>query len=227
MLDEPRYILGNITEFERITIYEFSRAKGLIMNENHVDFETLLKEVEKFHGHVCAGIMLGTHISMIGMKAIGIEDPKGRDRKNLIVYVETDRCATDAILVVTGCRPGKRTMKILDYGKMAATFINLQTGKAVRVAEKNSDGDVLYTREMIQDNPRTIDHAKKPDDELFTITEVQVDIKPEDLPGPPMRTVPCSVCGERIMDMRDVMMEGKYMCRPCAENRNYYSVVNR
>jgi formylmethanofuran dehydrogenase subunit E len=184
------------------------------------------KEVEKFHGHLCAGVMLGTRMALLGMKAVGIDDPKGKDKKNLIVYVEMDRCATDAILVVTGCHPGKRSMKILDYGKMAATFINLHTGKAVRVAEKNNDGDRLFTREMIQENPRTIDYAKKSDEELFTVTEVKLDIKPEDLPGPPMRTVPCSLCGERVMDMRDVMVDGKYMCRPCAENNRYYRPVN-
>jgi formylmethanofuran dehydrogenase subunit E len=190
------------------------------------DLEDRLKEVEKFHGHVCAGIMLGTRMSLLGMKAIGIDDPKGKDRKNLIVYVETDRCATDAILVVTGCQPGKRTMKILDYGKMAATFVNLETGKAVRVAAKNTDGDKPFTREMIQQNPHTIDYAKRPDEELFTVTEVKVDIGPGDLPGPPMRTVPCSSCGERVMDMKDVMVDGKYLCRPCAEKTRYYIPVN-
>jgi formylmethanofuran dehydrogenase subunit E len=136
-----------------------------------------------------------------------------------------DRCATDAILSVTGCRPGKRTMKILDYGKMAATFINLKTGNAVRVSAKNTDGDQLYTREMIEKYPRTIDYANKPDDELFTVSEVIVEIKPEDMPGPPLRTVPCSSCGERVMDMKDVMKDGKILCRPCAEDNGYYRPV--
>lgn len=197
------------------------------MNRKDFDQDECIKEVEKFHGHICAGIMLGTRMSLLGMKAIGINDPKGEDKKNLIVYVEMDRCATDAILVVTGCQPGKRTMKILDYGKMAATFVNLKTGKAVRVAAKNTDGDSVFTREMIQQNPHTIDYAKKPDDELFTITEVQVDIGPGDLPGPPMRTVPCSICGERVMDMKDLTIDGKFLCRPCAEDKSYYNVLNK
>ena len=197
------------------------------MKLKEFDQDKCLQEVEKFHGHVCAGIMLGTRMSILGMKAIGIYDPRGDDRKDLMVYVETDRCATDAILVVTGCQPGKRTMKILDYGKMAATFINLRTGKAVRVAAKNTDGDKLFTREMIQQNPHTIDYAKRPDEELFTITEVKVDVRPEDMPGPPLRTVPCSSCGERVMDMKDVIKDGKYLCRPCAENSRYYQPVNQ
>jgi formylmethanofuran dehydrogenase subunit E len=196
------------------------------MEEPNIDLEKYLEDVEKFHGHLCAGVMLGTRMALLGMKAIGIDDPKGKDKKNLMVYVEMDRCATDAILVVTGCHPGKRTMKILDYGKMAATFVNLGTGKAVRIAAKNNDGDKVVTREMIQLNPHTIDHAKKPADELFTVSEVTVDIRPEDLPGPPMRTVACSVCGERVMDMKDVTIDGKYLCKACVNNNRYYVPVN-
>jgi formylmethanofuran dehydrogenase subunit E len=196
------------------------------MEKTDIDLDKYFNEVEKFHGHLCAGVMLGTRMALLGMNAIGIDDPKGKDRKNLMVYVEMDRCATDAILVVTGCHPGKRTMKILDYGKMAATFINLETGKAVRISAKNNDGEKVVTREMIQQNPHTIDHAKRPEDELFTISEVKVEIKPEDMPGPPLRTVPCSICGERVMDMKDVIQEGKYLCKPCAGKNNYYTAVN-
>jgi formylmethanofuran dehydrogenase subunit E len=196
------------------------------MEETSIDLEKYLEDVEKFHGHLCAGVMLGTRMALLGMEAIGIKDPKGKDKKNLIVFVEMDRCATDAILVVTGCHPGKRSMKILDYGKMAATFINLDTGKAVRIAAKNNDGDKVFTKEMIQQNPHTIDHAKKPVEELFTLTEVKVELKPEDLPGPPVRTVPCSICGERVMDMRDTMIEGKYLCKPCAKGARYYRLLN-
>jgi formylmethanofuran dehydrogenase subunit E len=166
-------------------------------------------------------------MAILGMKAVEISDPKGKDRKNLIVYVETDRCATDAILVVTGCQPGKRTMKIMDYGKMAATFMNLKTGKAVRVAAKNTDGDKLYTREMIEKDPRTVQYAEKSDEELFTVTEVKVEIRPEDLPGIPLRTVPCALCGERVMDMKEVMIDGKYLCVPCARNAGYYTLLDK
>ena len=101
-------------------------------------------------------------MAVLGLKAIGIDDPKGADRKNLIVYVETDRCASDAILAVTGCHPGKRTMKILDHGKMAATFINLKTGKAVRVFAKNREGDKVMTREEIEKSPHTEEYAMMP-----------------------------------------------------------------
>ena len=197
------------------------------MNYNNLDLDKCLEEARLFHGSLCAGARMGVRMSLLGLNAIGINDPKGEDRKSIMVFVEMDRCAADAILSVTGCRPGKRTMKIMDYGKMAATFINLKTGKAVRVAERNNDGDKLFTLEMIQNNPRTDDYLKQTDEELFTVTEVKVGISPEDMPGPPMRSVPCALCGERVLDRKDVTMDGKYLCRPCAEGNRYYSPVNK
>jgi len=196
------------------------------MKENSLDLEKCLEEAKLFHGSLCAGARMGVRMSILGLNAIGISDPKGKDRKSIMVFVEMDRCAADAILSVTGCRPGKRTMKIMDYGKMAATFINLETGKAVRIAERNNDGDELFTREMIQNNPRTVDYLNRTDDELFSISEVKVEISPEDMPGSPLRSVPCAVCGERVLDMKDRIVDGKYLCRPCAEGKSYYRLVN-
>ncbi len=99
-------------------------------------FERLLKESVGIHGHLCPGQVLGVKMSMLGLREIGITDPKGKDRKNFVVFVEMDRCATDAIQSATGCSLGRRTMKFMDYGKMAATYLNLKTGKAIRVSAK-------------------------------------------------------------------------------------------
>jgi formylmethanofuran dehydrogenase subunit E len=176
-------------------------------------YARLLEEAGRFHGDVCRGIEIGTRMTMAGLSAIGIADPKGADRKNLIVYVEIDRCATDAIMALTGCRPGKRTMKVLDYGKMAATFVNLKDGRAVRVGlckKKDADRDNL---EHIGDMP---------DEELFSVVPVAVDLRPEDLPGLPVRTCPCARCGETVMDGREVVVDGQTLCRSCATGRTYY-----
>ncbi len=194
---------------------------------NKIDFETCLNEAKAFHGNACAGIILGTRMAILGLSEIGIEDPKGADRKNIIVYVEMDRCASDAILSVTGCHPGKRTMKIFDHGKMAATFINLKTGKAVRVSAKNMDGKKVTTREDIEKSPHTEQFTMMPLEQLFDAREVHVDIKPEDLPGRPLRIVTCEACGERIMDMREVIKNGEFLCRPCAAGKNYYSLQDK
>lgn len=194
------------------------------MAQDNLDLKKLLKEASEFHGDLCTGITLGTRMSMIGLEAIGIDDPKGKDRKKLIVYVETDRCASDAILAVTGCHPGKRSMKILDYGKMAATFINLETGKAVRVVVKdknrNKDKESAFHETVNESSPDR--YVIAPAAELFQVEEVEVLLKPEDMPGKPLRVVTCALCGERVMDMREILKDERVLCKPCAEGNRYY-----
>ena len=190
-----------------------------------LDFNKCLAEAKAFHGDACGGIIMGTRMAIRGMREIGILDPRGEDRKDLMVFVEIDRCPTDAIIAVTGCHPGKRTLKILDHGKMAATFINLKTGTAARVSAKNRQGDAIKTREMIEKEPMTDDFAALTDEELFTVTEVRVHLNPEDLPGRPVRSVPCTLCGERVLDMKDVEIDGKYYCRTCADKKSYYTRI--
>jgi formylmethanofuran dehydrogenase subunit E len=183
-------------------------------NVSTENYAALLEEAVSFHGHVCGGIESGTRMAICGMKRIGISDPKGADRKNLMVFVEIDRCATDAIMVLTGCRPGKRTMKLVDNGKMAATFINLESGKAVRLSSKpwkNADG-----------TSEKRDFTTLADEELFNIMEVDVPLRPEDLPGKPVRSALCSRCGESVMDGREIEREGKTLCKPCFSGQDYY-----
>src|ERR1700683_5439669 len=100
--------------------------------------DDLLRQAEVAHGHLCAGQVLGVRMAMLGCRRLAITEPRGTDRKRRVTYIEIDRCATDAIGVVTGCRLGKRALKFRDWGKMAATFVDLETGKAVRIAAKES-----------------------------------------------------------------------------------------
>src|SRR6202050_4309959 len=100
--------------------------------------DDLLEEAKIAHGHLCAGQVLGVRLAMLGCSRLGIEEPRGKDRKRLVTFVEIDRCATDAIAVVTGCRLGKRALKFRDWGKMAATFVDLETGRAIRIAALES-----------------------------------------------------------------------------------------
>jgi formylmethanofuran dehydrogenase subunit E len=188
-------------------------------NKYFGEYATLLAEAGKFHGDICHGIAIGTRMTMSGLKRIGISDPKGADRKKLMVFVEIDRCTTDAIMALTGCKPGKRTMKIRDYGKMAATFINLESGKAARVAtrmNKKNSGD---------NSTEKPDFGGAAEEELFSITDVEVSLRPEDMPGKPLRRVPCASCGESVMDGREIEHQGKNLCKPCFENMNYYRVI--
>jgi formylmethanofuran dehydrogenase subunit E len=189
-----------------------------------MDFETLLAESAKTHGHLCPGQVLGVRMSMLGLREIGINDPKGKDRKSIIVYVEMDRCATDAVQSVTGCSLGKRTMKFMDYGKMAATFVNIKSGRAVRVLAREDAREAA--RALFPDSPdkhRAQLEAYKllTDADLFEFMNVQVSLRPEDMPGRPLRRVQCQSCGEHVQDSRDVLLNGRVLCRPCAESGYY------
>ncbi len=202
------------------------------MNTVASDFEKLLSESVKIHGHLCPGQVLGVRMSLLGLREIGIEDPKGKDRKNLLVFVEMDRCATDAVQSVTGCSLGHRTMKFLDYGKMAATFVNLKTGKALRVVarEDSRKKAMRYFPEIENKYAAQLEAYKiMSDEELFDIMNVEVKVKPEDMPGRPLRRIKCEMCGEYVQDMREVREHGRILCRACAHGGYYKSedTVNR
>jgi formylmethanofuran dehydrogenase subunit E len=189
------------------------------VSENFLDLDHCLGAARALHGDVCAGIAIGTRMTIAGLRAIGIEDPTGEDRKKLMVFVEIDRCATDAIMAITGCRPGKRTMKIYDHGKMAATFLNLETGSAVRVTVKETENGPQGTA----GDP----YLALPDEELLSIEAVSVDVPPQDMPGKPIKVVRCAACGERAMDMREEVVDGRTLCRPCARGIRFYSPAQR
>lgn len=190
-------------------------------------FDVLLDRSTKVHGHICAGQVIGVRMSMIGLEAIGIEDPRGADRKKLYVLVEIDRCATDAVQSVTGCSLGKRSMRWVDYGVMAATFVNLETGKAVRIVarEESRELSMKYCPGIENKYQRQLEAYRIMDqDELFTVDEVQVNIPQEDLPGKPLRRVQCEGCGDWVQDCRDVEKDGRVLCRGCAHGKYYQPV---
>jgi formylmethanofuran dehydrogenase subunit E len=178
----------------------------------------------KAHGHLCAGQILGLRLAMYGMRLLGIDDPAGADRKRLITYVEIDRCATDAIAVVTGCRLGKRALKFVDFGKLAATFCDLRPERAVRVAALESARErarELYPEIANKNEQQMRAYREMPDDELFASQWVQVTIPPEDLPGYKGARVSCEECGEAISFAREVDCGGRRLCRSCAGARYY------
>lgn len=194
----------------------------------YFDFDALLHESAKTHGHLCPGQVLGVRMSILGLKKIGIFDPKGKDKKSLIVFVEIDRCATDAIQSVTGCTLGHRTLKFLDYGKMAATFLNIKENKAVRVIAKEEAK--IRAKEYFPDyadkyKAQLEAYKIMLDEELFDIMDVTVNLKQEDLPGKPLSRVKCSLCGEYVQDSREIKVIDEILCKPCAKG-GYYSSSN-
>lgn len=186
--------------------------------------EELLERAESQHGHMCAGQVLGVRMAMLGCRLIGIEDPRGADRKNIMVFVEIDRCAADAIHTVTGCRLGKRTLKYYDFGKLAATFLNLKTKEAVRIVALESSREAADRAfPHIEDKRRRQLEAYKvlPDEELFKVERVRVEVRLEDQPGSPVSRVLCQECGEGINDRREVVRDGRVLCRACAGGAYY------
>jgi formylmethanofuran dehydrogenase subunit E len=189
-----------------------------------INFNALLERSVAIHGHLCPGQVLGVKMAVLGMEKIGLGDQEEGRAKNLIVYVEMDRCATDAIQSVTGCSLGHRTMKFLDYGKMAATFVNIETGAAVRVVAREDSREKarslfpnIADRYEAQIKTYTIMEAE----ELFDVAQVRVIIPPEDMPGRPLRRIQCLSCGEYVQDMREIYRGDKVLCRACAEGTYY------
>jgi formylmethanofuran dehydrogenase subunit E len=179
------------------------------------------------HGHLCAGQILGIRMALYGLRLLGIEDPAGADRKRLVTYVEIDRCATDAIGVVTGCRLGKRALKFLDFGKMAATFVDLKEDRAVRVAAKESSKErarELYPEIGDKNQQQMRAYREMSDEELFAAQWVRVKVGPEELPGYKGPRVHCAACGEGIAFAREVEAGGRVLCKSCAGARYYEPV---
>src|SRR6185436_10248609 len=187
--------------------------------------DTLLKECERLHGHMCAGQLLGTRMALLGCRLLDIDDPRGADRKKLLVWVEIDRCMTDAVSAVTGVRLGKRSLKYLDYGKVAATFLNLSDNSAVRLLaldDSRALADALYAQVESRKERQMLAYRELEDARLFKIERVRVDLDEFDMPGRPRARVSCARCLEGINDGREVFDGmGERVCRACAFGSYY------
>jgi formylmethanofuran dehydrogenase subunit E len=191
---------------------------------NAAALTTHLAAAAQAHGHICAGQVLGVRLAMLGLQMLGIEDPHKKDRKRLVTFVEIDRCATDAVAVVTGCRLGKRALKFRDWGKMAATFVDVSTGKAVRIAAKESSKTLarqLHPELEDKNQQQMLAYREMSDDDLFTTQWVKVDLPPEEFPGYKGERIVCEMCGEGINFHREVVRDGKTLCKSCA-GESYY-----
>jgi formylmethanofuran dehydrogenase subunit E len=180
---------------------------------NVSDFNMSLQKAVGFHGHICVGITLGTRISLAAMNTLGLKP--GIRNKNLIVYTEIDRCMTDAVKIVTGCSLGHRSLKYMDYGKFAATFVDIKTGKALRGTVKEHFGNDKLINETLKIFESISDR------DLVTLQEVTVNIPETDLPGSPTRKAICAICGEMAMDGRELNKGHDILCRACANGRYY------
>jgi formylmethanofuran dehydrogenase subunit E len=190
----------------------------------------LIEECGRLHGHICPGQILGVRMAVLGCHLTGIEDPRDVDRKKLLVWVEIDRCVTDAVSAVTGVRLGKRSLKFLDYGKVAATFLNLSENRAYRVVAKEESrelADVLYPTVGVKKERQMLAYREADESDLFKVESVSIELDDFEKPGRPRRRIICAQCGEGVNDGRDLVDAlNQRVCRPCAFDGYYQKTRN-
>jgi formylmethanofuran dehydrogenase subunit E len=166
-------------------------------------------------------------MALLGLRRLGIEDPRGADRKRLVTFVEIDRCATDAIGLVTGCRLGKRTLKFRDWGKMAATFVDLASDRGVRIVALEDSRELarqLYPQVESKSQQQMLAYRELADAQLFTEQSMRVALDPAELPGSRGDRFLCPRCGEGVNFGRFVEVEGERLCLSCARPELRYWV---
>ena len=192
----------------------------------YMNLQLLLEKSARDHSHLCPRQILGVRLGLAGMSALGFETPPGQ--KRLLLITETDGCFADGLSAATNCTVGHRTLRVKDYGKVAATFVNTQTGHTIRVAP------VLDIRQrackFASDEPRHYfaqmqAYQVMPDAEMFTITSVQLAASIEEIVSRPGIRVDCDVCGEEVMNEREVHQNGLTLCRACSGNSYYHTPV--
>jgi formylmethanofuran dehydrogenase subunit E len=193
---------------------------------DHEFFENLLASSVAAHGHLCAGQVVGVRMALLGLRLLNFEVPPTLPQlKRLLVYVEMDRCTGDAVAHTTGVKLGRRSLKFVDYGIMAATFVDLDTSQAFRVISTEESRDLAAVYAPLEpDKVQQQVQAYKvmPDSVMFRVQEVKVDLTPFDLPGPTRCKVTCSQCGQVVRDHREMELNGRILCKPCA-GRAYFT----
>ena len=186
-------------------------------------FDDLLREAVAFHGHLCPGQVLGVRMTVAGCRALAVAHPQ-QAGKRLVVFVEIDRCATDAIQALTGVSLGKRTLEHVDHGKMAATFADTVTREAVRVlARDDARAAGVVAGEPDARRAQTVAYRTMPEDRLLCLERVIVD--PGWLDRRRVR-IACAQCGEGVNYEREVLAGGRVLCRGCAGESYYVAAAS-
>lgn len=182
----------------------------------------LLEASAARHQHLCPRQVLGVRFGLAGGAALGLALP--RTDKRLLVIVETDGCFVDGVEVTTGASVGHRTLRVEDYGKVAATFVDVEADRALRVAPR------LRVRELAGAHaPEEESHyfamlyayQLMPDEDLLTLQEVRLTTPVQTLISHPDLRATCDRCGEEIFNEREVILEGRCLCRACAREAYY------
>lgn len=185
-------------------------------------FEELLQKSAALHQHLCPRQVLGVRMGLLAGQWLGLEVPQSD--KRILTIVETDGCFIDGLAVATGCRIGRRNMIVYDFGKVAATFVDTHTGQAVRIAPSSQSRQLAKTYAPEAESrwhAYLYGYQRIPDDELLTIQEVILDVSLAEILSKDGYRVKCDICGEEIINEREVHRKGLTLCRPCAGERYY------
>ncbi len=189
-----------------------------------MDLAFLLKQSSAQHDHLCPRQVLGVRMGLAGMAAIGLPTPM--PHKAALVFIESDGCFATGIEVSTGAAVGHRTLRVVDLGKIAATFANVATGCAIRLSILP---DVRKQALLYAPGVKARYYAQlkgyqlMPESELFSFQEVNLQPALKAIVSKPGLRAKCAQCGEEIINERQVLVDGKALCRTCAGN-GYYSI---
>ncbi len=185
----------------------------------------LLEAAAALHPHLCPRQGLGVRMGMWAGKNLALDLPQSD--KRLFTIVETDGCFTDGISVATNCWVGRRTLRVEDYGKVAATFVDMQTQQAIRLVPQRAARHLAcaFAPEAKDKwEAMLLGYQRMPDECLFAVQPVQLNLPPEKIISHPGCKAVCQSCGEEIINEREVMREGRLLCRSCAGISYYRSM---
>jgi formylmethanofuran dehydrogenase subunit E len=187
-----------------------------------MNIQPLLEKSSRDHSHLCPRQILGVRMGLCGLKTLGLSANQGS--KRLLVITETDGCFADGLTAVTDCTVGHRTLRVEDYGKAAATFVDTQTGLVIRVAPALDIRERAY--HYAPNEPRHYfaqmqAYQIMPDEEMFTVTGVHLTASIGEIVSRPGVRVNCAVCGEEIMNEREIRINGHILCKACTSNAYY------
>jgi formylmethanofuran dehydrogenase subunit E len=198
-----------------------------LFGETDMDIQHLLEKSTRDHSHLCPRQILGVRIGLAGMKALGFSEPP--TKKQLLVISETDGCFVDGVIAATDCTVGHRTLRVEDYGKVAATFVDTQTGRAIRVAPRLDIRERACAFVLGEERhyfAQMQAYQVMPDEDMFTFSEVRLVVPVGEIVSRPGMRVQCEVCGEEIMNERELHRSGMTLCRSCADSGYYRSVLS-
>jgi formylmethanofuran dehydrogenase subunit E len=186
----------------------------------------LLEKSASRHNSLCPRQVLGIRMGLAGLAALGLEAPV--TQKVALVIVETDGCFADGVAVSTGTSPGHRTLRIVDLGKVAATFTDLKTGRSIRLAPAPGvrERARLYAPDEQQSYAAQLKgYQVMPETELFTFQEVHLQPSLETIISQANFRTHCCQCGEEIINQREVVIAGLTYCQTCFGGSYYLPEV--